>query len=142
MKIKCFIFENNIWKRFGNWKRFMFISWKPLNFPHLSPSSTQPLYNSSFLSIYPFFFLLRVLAIVPDHIIMKYGQTFDTGWALREKCLYSEFFWSIFSRIRTRKTPNTDTFHAMWDSLLFQSFALQTISKLLYIVTLHINWLV
>ena len=70
MKIKCFIFENNIWKRFGNWKRFMFISWKPLNFPHLSPSSTQPLYKSSFLSIYPFFFLLRVLAIVPDTLLI------------------------------------------------------------------------
>ena len=38
---------------------------------------------------------------------------------LREKCPYSEFFWSIFShirteygKIRTRKTPNTDTFQA------------------------------
>ena len=50
---------------------------------------------------------------------------------LREKCLYSEFFWSIFSciwskygeilrtpphsvqmrEIQTRKTPNTDNFH-------------------------------
>ena len=49
---------------------------------------------------------------------------------LREKCPYSEFFWSVFSRIRTeygvslriqsecgkirtRKTPNTDTFHVV-----------------------------
>ena len=51
---------------------------------------------------------------------------------LREKCPYLEFFWCIFSRflteygftvnlrihsecgkIRTRKTPNTDTFHAV-----------------------------
>ena len=46
---------------------------------------------------------------------------------LREKCPYSEFFWSIFSVLfsrifspnagkfspRTRKTPNTDTFHAL-----------------------------
>ena len=30
-----------------------------------------------------------------------------------EKCPYSEFFQSVFSRIRTRKTPNTDTFHAV-----------------------------
>ena len=30
--------------------------------------------------------------------------------ALREKCLYSELFWSVFSRIRTGITPNTDTF--------------------------------
>ena len=53
--------------------------------------------------------------------------------SLREKCPYSELFWSVFSRIRTeyeglvfsriqskcgkiwtRKTPNTDTFHAVF----------------------------
>ena len=39
---------------------------------------------------------------------------------LREKCPYSKFFWSIFSRIwteygkiRTRKSSNRDTFHAV-----------------------------
>ena len=42
---------------------------------------------------------------------------------LREKCPYSEFFWSLFSRIRTeyreifhisdQKTPNMDSFHAV-----------------------------
>ena len=32
--------------------------------------------------------------------------------SLRKKCPYSELFWSVFSRIRTRITPNTDTFHA------------------------------
>ena len=31
---------------------------------------------------------------------------------LREKCSYLEFFWSVFSCIRTTKTPNTDTLHA------------------------------
>ena len=39
---------------------------------------------------------------------MKY---FFMKWTLREKSVYSEFFWSVFSRIWTRKTPNTDTFH-------------------------------
>ena len=29
------------------------------------------------------------------------------------KSPYSEFFWLAFSRIRTRKTPNTDTFKAV-----------------------------
>ena len=36
--------------------------------------------------------------------------------SLHEKCPYLEFFWSVFYRIvkiRTRKTPNTDTFHAV-----------------------------
>ena len=39
---------------------------------------------------------------------------------MREKCLYLELFWSAFSRIRTeygkmrtRITPNTDTFNAV-----------------------------
>ena len=57
---------------------------------------------------------------------------------LREKCPYSEFFWSVFLRIRaeygdirryvslriqsecgkirTRKTPNRVTFHAAWSN--------------------------
>ena len=51
-------------------------------------------------------------------------------WSLREKCPYSKFFWSVFSRIwteygvslriqskcgkiKTRKTPKADTFHAL-----------------------------
>ena len=48
--------------------------------------------------------------------------------SLREKCLYSELFWSAFSRVpfslslriqsecgkmQTRITPNTDTFYAV-----------------------------
>ena len=44
----------------------------------------------------------------------------DWSYPLREMCPYSEFFWSVFSRIqfecgeiRTRKTPNTDTFHVV-----------------------------
>ena len=30
--------------------------------------------------------------------------------ALHDKCPYSKLFWSVFHRIRTRITPNTDTF--------------------------------
>ena len=33
--------------------------------------------------------------------------------SLLEKYPLSEFFWSVFSRIRARKTPNTDTFHTV-----------------------------
>ena len=51
---------------------------------------------------------------------------------LREKCPYSDFFWSIFSRIwtnygdildqetRTRKTPNTDHIHEVFNSVQFK----------------------
>ena len=51
---------------------------------------------------------------------------------LREKCPYSELFWSAFSRIRaalsiqseygkmwTRITPNKDTFYALLVSVIF-----------------------
>ena len=48
---------------------------------------------------------------------------------LREKCPYSELFWSAFSRIRTRTTSNTDTFYAvsgvwwnMWWNLKSQRY--------------------
>ena len=49
---------------------------------------------------------------------------------LSKKCPYPALFWSVFSRIRTeygeirsnltRITPNTDTFHAVWDLVKFQ----------------------
>ena len=45
---------------------------------------------------------------------------FSSTLTLREKCPYSELFWPIFSsirtkygKIRTRITPNTDTFYAV-----------------------------
>ena len=56
---------------------------------------------------------------------------------LREKCPYSDFFCSVFShirtirsefeKVRTRKTPNTDTFYAVkgseWEDYLATTFA-------------------
>ena len=33
--------------------------------------------------------------------------------SLREKCSYLVFFWPVFSRIQTRKTPISDTFHTV-----------------------------
>ena len=33
--------------------------------------------------------------------------------SLRKKCPYSELFWSVFSPIQSRITPNMDTFHAV-----------------------------
>ena len=40
----------------------------------------------------------------------RYNFLEDT---LRQKCPYSEFFWSKCGKIRARKTPNTNTFHAV-----------------------------
>ena len=60
------------------------------------------------------FWTLGILNIQQIDLQPNHDQT------LREKCPYSEFFWSAFSRIRneysrmqTRKTPNTDTFYVM-----------------------------
>ena len=83
--------------------------------------------RSFFWSVFPFF-LLRIWTLFIQYTLRK---KFYYQVALREKCLYSEFFWSVFGRIlseygeifrifpylvrmrkiQTRKTPNTDTFH-------------------------------
>ena len=48
-------------------------------------------------------------------INLKISTKWVKTWrlSLHEKSSYSEFFWSVFSRIRTRKTLNTDTFYAV-----------------------------
>ena len=55
--------------------------------------------------------------------------------SLFEKCPYSEFLWCVFwrnlslviqsepSKIRTRKTPNTDTFYTVYTLGLYSSAA-------------------
>ena len=55
---------------------------------------------------------------------------------LRKKCPYSEFFWSAFSRIRTRITPNTDTFHAVWRT----TYTIHVNEQLLLLMTVE-SWL-
>ena len=56
---------------------------------------------------------------------LSIGDRYLQFIALRETCLYSEFFWSAFSRIKsecvkiqTGKTPNTDTSHAVLSPIL------------------------
>ena len=46
-------------------------------------------------------------------IIFSKSSIFDRVLTLRENCPQQEFFWSVFSRIRTRKTQITCTFHAV-----------------------------
>ena len=40
------------------------------------------------------------------------GKTVSSE-TLREKCPYSELFWSESGKKRARKTPNTDTFYTV-----------------------------
>ena len=49
--------------------------------------------------------------------------------SLREKFPYFDFFWSECGKIRTRKTPNTNTFHAV--------SVLKTIRKFNFISTIN-----
>ena len=42
-----------------------------------------------------------------------YKKKMECSVTLRKNCSCSELFWSAFSRIRTRVTPNTDTFYAV-----------------------------
>lgn len=42
-------------------------------------------------------------------------------FSLHEKWLYSQLFWSLFSVIRNRITPNTDTFHGVTMNYLTQN---------------------
>ena len=71
--------------------------------------------------------------------------------SLREKCPYSEFFWFLFYRIRkeyreikstslpiqseckkirTKKTPNADSFHAVYFFLLGPNWKVEFLDKL------------
>ena len=69
--------------------------------------------------------------------------------SLHEKCPHSELFWSAFSRIqcecgkmRTRITPNTDTFYAMplIRLLVSQPQFLHDFSKKIFLTLYSINW--
>ena len=95
---------------------------------------TQPLYE--FFSVNFYFPLSQYLDITTSckHCFSSpHNQRITGTYSLRKKCLYSLFFWSAFSRIRTeygkisislriqskcgkmrtRKTPNTSTYHAV-----------------------------
>ena len=58
-----------------------------------------------------------------DQSFCQFDQFYSTIWlfTLPERCPYSEFYWSIFVRnrtehgeIRSRKTPNTNTFYGVF----------------------------
>ena len=44
----------------------------------------------------------------------SYGCSKGQNLSLPKKSPYSELFWAAFSRIRTRMTPNMDSFHAVF----------------------------
>ena len=57
---------------------------------------------------------------------------------LRKKCPYSELFWSVFSRIWTRITPNTDSFltdYADFRGYMQNNLIITTLTTLIYMTT-------
>ena len=48
--------------------------------------------------------------------VKRNGNNFNVDGllVLREKCLYSEFFWTEYVQTRARKTPHADTFHTVY----------------------------
>ena len=66
-----------------------------------------------------------------SHVGWSEDRYFQRNIPLREKCLYSELFWSTFSRIQTRITPNTYTFYVVFvKSLEHQERMVSTLEKL------------
>ena len=48
------------------------------------------------------------------YIVMIYLSIFSALCStMRERCPYSELFWSVFSRVRTTISSNTETFYAV-----------------------------
>ena len=60
-----------------------------------------------------------ILLVGTLQIITKKTNKNKLTTSLLEKCPYSELFWSSFSSIRTRITPNKDTFYAVLFVRLF-----------------------
>ena len=53
-------------------------------------------------------------------------------WSLREKCPYSELFWSVFSRIRTN---NSEYGHFLRSGLSLSDLNDTQVSKLIFVIT-------
>ena len=71
----------------------------------------MPEYGFSLARIFPY------KERIVDFVFMweSAGQKKPVFWhiLLHEKCPYLELFWSVFSRIRTRITPNMDNFYSV-----------------------------
>ena len=54
--------------------------------------------------------------IFSNRSIRDFNRVLSKTMTLRKKCPYSEFFWSVFSRIRIEygEIRSTDTFHTVW----------------------------
>ena len=75
-------------------------------------------YNSLFVNMADSISDVSLVEFIPEEI--HFLNRIINKDALRKKCPHSEFFWTVFfcirteyGEIRTKKTPNTDTFYAV-----------------------------
>ena len=65
----------------------------------------------------PWYFMQMEIFVSYSYIAFLFSYTLfynnHISHSLSETCRYSEFFWSQCMKIRTRETPNTDTFYAV-----------------------------
>ena len=61
-------------------------------------------------------FTKRDVIVLLPLLITSFMRSLKSKISLREKYPDTQFFWSVFSCIRTRKTPYLNTFHAMSES--------------------------
>ena len=52
------------------------------------------------------------MVLSKEAVVWRYSpkKVFSRKMALPEKCPYSEFFWSVFSHIRTEFSPNAEKY--------------------------------
>ena len=60
---------------------------------------------------------------------------------MRVKCPYSKFLWSVRSRIRTRKTPNMDTYYVIKSIHDFPSLFLMGNGELPFIACSQLKYI-
>ena len=81
-----------------------------------------------------------LLILLPVKIQSK---DLDYSLSLREKCPYSELFWSGCGIMRTRITSNTDTFHAVYcivRNFQFGFCLLKCITKAELKILINFSW--
>ena len=110
-----------------------------LHYPLTPCYGQMPLYKTKTISgwarnLFLIYFLQKLIEAVINAPASFW--TDDLKKSLCEKCLYSKFFWSVFSRIRTRKIPNTDNFYTVnifVDTAQKMKFSIKDLSRKLRI---------
>ena len=69
--------------------------------------------GTSYQTLFSFLNMFKSLLSLMIHYLTNFDALIQP-LTLREKCPYSEFFWSKCGKIWTRITPNMENFYAVW----------------------------